>query len=260
MNIIKLAFEMTEAVQNFFGRARKFYYNVVMLGHRCGKCNGGLSMISESRCRCQKCKIEFDPTVEFQRCFKCGGKPVLRVRRYYCKDCGDEVVSKFVFETLPFEKEYFKQKMAESRRRKEEQFQQVKEMLAQSRSQVLDSDAVDLNSIPGLLAALNSLAAGIDEKLLIELKNKFDLGRYQEHIKAHIQDFPIDLRSIPAIIENTRKDLIWRFIAVIFLEHERAVEICQEGQTIWVSRYVDRQGQDFSGEIEEVDGLGGLAC
>jgi hypothetical protein len=260
MNIIKLAFEMFEAVQRFFNKAGKFYYMVVLLGRRCSKCNGRLSMVAESRCKCVKCGFEFDPTVEFQRCSACGGVPVLRVRRYYCENCGNEVTSKFVFETLPFEKEYFKQKMAESRLREKEKLQQVKEMLLQCRSQSIVAEAVDLDSVPGLLAALNSLTNGIDEQILIELKGKFELGRYQEHIKAHIQDFPIDLRGIPAIIENARKDLIWRFIAVIFLEHQRGVQIRQEGQTIWVSKYVDRQGQDFSDGIEEVDAFEGLAC
>ena len=237
-----------------------FYYMVVLLGHRCGKCNGRLSMTAESRCRCQKCGLGFDPTVEFQRCSSCGGVPVLRVRRYHCKDCGSEVASKFVFETLPFEREYFKEKMAESRRRKKEKLQRVREMLSQCRSQTLALDAVDLDSVPGLLAALNGLTQGIDEQMLVALKGKFDLGRYQSHIKAHIQDFEIELRGIPSIIENTRKDLICRFIAAIFLEHEREVEIRQEGQTIWVSKYADRQRQNFSGEAEEINGRLGLAC
>jgi hypothetical protein len=260
MNIIKLASEMFEAVLGFFAKTRSFYYMVVLLGHRCNECNSRLTMTSESRCRCERCGLEFDPTVEFQRCSLCGGIPVLRVRRYYCKGCGNEVTSRFVFETLPFEKEYFKQKMAESRQRKKEKLRQVRDMLAQSRSQALGFDAVDLDSVPGLLAALNSLSQGINEKMLIELKGRFDLLGYQEHIKAHIKDFPVDLRSIPVIIENARKDLIWRFIAAIFLEHEKEIEINQIGQTIWVSKYADRQRQDFPGEIEETDGLQGLAC
>jgi hypothetical protein len=260
MNIIRRAVEMFEAVQDFFGRARKFYYKVVLLGHRCGQCNGRLSMTAESRCRCQKCDLGFDPTVKFQRCSACEGVPVLRVRRYYCKGCGKEVISKFVFETLPFERDYFKEKMAQSRRRKKEQQDRVREMLAQSRSQTLALGAVDLDSVPGLLAALNGLSQDIDEGVLMELKGKFDLGRYQSHIKAHITDFPTDLRDIPAIIDNTRKDLIWRFIAAIFMEHEKEVQIQQEGQTLWVSQYVDRQGQGFSGEAEKINGIEGLTC
>jgi hypothetical protein len=198
--------------------------------------------------------------VQFQRCSACGGVPVLRIRRYYCTDCGNEVTSRFVFETLPFEKDYFKQKMAESRQRKQEKLRQVRQMLSQSRSEAICYDSIDLDSIPGLVAALNSLTQGMDEKLLVELKGKFDLDRYQAHIKAHLQDFPIDLRGIPTLIKNARKDLIWRFIAAIFLEHEKAVQIQQEGQTLWLSHYVNRQRQDFSDNLEETDRIEGLAC
>lgn len=260
MNIIQRAFEMAERVQQFFGKARLFYYKVVLLGHRCGRCNGHLTMVAEGRCRCQQCKHEFDPTVQFQRCSACGGVPVLRVRRYYCTDCGHEVTSRFVFETLPFEKEYFRQKMAESRQRQRQLKEKVREMLSQSRSETICYDSIDLDSIPGLVAALNSLSQGIDEKLLIELKGKFDLDRYQSHIMAHLQDYPIDLRGIPTLIENARKDLIWRFIAAIFLEHEKQIEIQQNNQTIWLSHYVNRQRQDFPDAIEETDGFEGLAC
>ena len=37
--------------------------------------------------------------------------------------------------------------------------------------------------------------------------------------------------------ENTRKDLIWRFIAVIFLAHIGVVDIWQEGQDIMVVKH-----------------------
>jgi len=260
MNIIKRAFEMAQAVQSFFGKAKKFYYMVVLLGYRCDKCNGRFSMIAESRCRCQSCGLEFDPIVEFQRCSVCGGVPVLRVRRYYCKDCGIEVNSRFLFDTLPFEREYFKAKMAQSRQRKKEQLQQVREMLAQSRSQALALDAVDLDSVPGLLAALNSLSQGIDEKMLIELKGKYDLGRYESHIKAHIADYFVNLRGIPALVENSRKDLIWRFIAAIFLAHVGIIDIRQDGNSIMVKKHeTDTEGCSIPGEIEGVDRIEGLA-
>ena len=261
MNIIKRAFKMLETVQHFFSKVKRFYYQVVLLGHRCVRCNGKLSMTAESRCGCQKCGLEFDPTVTFQKCLACGGAAMLRVRRYYCQDCGREVNSRFLFETLPFEREYFKQKMAQSRRRQKEKLRQVKEMLAQSRSQALALDAVDLDSIPGLLVALNGLAQGINQQTLIELKGRFDLSRYESHIKAHIQDYFVNLRGIPAMIENRRKDLIWRFIAVIFLAHGGVVDIFQEGNTIMVKKHeTNTEGCAIPGSLKPVDRLEGFAC
>jgi hypothetical protein len=254
MNIIKRAFEMLETVQCFFGKARGFYYMVVLLGHRCPKCNNALTMASESVCRCNSCKFEFDPTVEFQRCSKCGDIPILRVRRYYCKACGGEVRSKFVFDTLPFEREYFKTKMAESRQRKREQTERVRKMLAESRSDDLPLSIGDLNGMPGLVEALNGLTSGLDTGFTVQTHDKFDLVRYERHIKTHIQDFAIDLRQIPAIIENIRKDLIWRFIAVVFLAHTGIVDIWQEDNDIMVKKHeADAERQGVFGELEKAD-------
>jgi hypothetical protein len=261
MNIIRRAFEMFEAVQCFFGKARRFYYMVVLLGHRCSRCNGRLSMTAESRCKCVKCGFEFDPTVEFQRCSACGGIPILRVRRYYCKNCGSEVTSKFLFDTLPFEREYFKAKMAESRKRKKEQLERVRRMLAESRSADLPMQTADLNGIPGLLEALNSLTAGMDTDFAVQRKDEFDLGRYERHIQAHIRDFAINLFDIPPLSKDARKDLIWRFIAVIFLAHTGVVEIRQAGTDIMVTkREADTEGCGIPGEIERADSVEGLAC
>ena len=260
MNIIALAYEMAQSVEVFVQKAKRFFYSVMLMGYACPKCKGSLIMAAEGKCRCKTCNYEFNPTIEFQRCPECGGKPVLFIRRYHCQHCMTEIQSRFLFDGLVFNPEYFREKMAESRQCKKEKLHQVKEMLAQSRSQAIAFGAVDLDSVPGLLAALNSLTQGIDENVLLELKGKFDLSRYQSHIKAHIKDFEIDLREIPAIIENARKDLVWRFIAAIFLEHEQEIQIRQQGQTLWVRKYADRERPDFSGEIEEADGLEGLAC
>jgi hypothetical protein len=68
----------------------------------------------------------------------------------------------------------------------------------------------------------------------------------------------LSLGEIPPISENARKDLIWRFIAVIFLAHAGTVDLWQEGQAIMVMRHeADRKGQDVSGEFEELDGVEG---
>jgi len=259
MNIIKLAFDMAAAVQNFFGKTRRFYYLVMLLGRRCPKCNSALTMTAESLCRCNSCGFEFDPTVKFQRCSACGGVPVLRVRRYYCKACGGEIISKFVFDTLPFERQYFKAKMAESRQRKKDRLERVRKMLAESRSCELPLGAVNFNDVPDLVDALNKLTAGMDTALEIEPNSKFDLKRYQSHIKAHIQDFAISLLDIPPLSESGRKDLIWRFIAVIFLAHTGIVNIWQDGRDIMVIKHeTNAEGQGVFGELEETDRIEGF--
>ena len=91
----------------------------------------------------------------------------------------------------------------------------------------------------------------------LELNGKFDLNRYQSHIRSCLEAGPRALRQIPPLIDNLRLDLIWRFVAVIFLEQARSVNIRQQGQTIWVMKFDERERQNIPGGTEEVDGLEG---
>jgi hypothetical protein len=236
MNIVTLSFDMAAAVHQLFSKARRFYYMVMLFGHRCPKCNGSLSMIAEGRCRCDSCRYEFDPTVEFQRCSSCGGIPLLRVRRYQCRKCSVDIRSAFLFDGLVFDSQYFCRKMAESRQRKKEQKQRVREMLEQCRSEPVTFDAHDLESIAGLIDALNGLTSGIDVAIPIELKGKFDLDLYQKHIESFLDTEPTNLREIPPLSDNLRLDLVWRFIAAIFLDHAGMINVYQQDQNIWVMK------------------------
>jgi len=256
MSIISLAYEMVHAVESLVQRARRFFHSVMLLGHVCPQCQGTLEMLRECRCRCVGCGHEFDPTVQFERCLECGGPAVLRVRRYVCTKCGADIRSKFLFDGLVFNVEYFRQKMAESRQRKQEQREEVRRMLAECRSDDWALEQADLDSVPGLLDVLNSLTCGLSNPLPPELRELFDLRAYENHVKAHIRDFPVNLVQIPPLNDDGRKDLVWRFIAVIFLAHAGILDVRQEGQQIMVSkRETDSQRQGFSGEVEAADGV-----
>ena len=80
------------------------------------------------------------------------------------------------------------------------------------------------------------------------------MKRYQSHIQAHIGDYPINLLDIPPLSENARKDVIWRFIAVIFLAHTGTGDIWQEDKDIMVIKHeTDTEGQGVFGEFEGTD-------
>jgi len=155
---------------------------------------------------------------------------IQKARRFFYSD----IQSRFLFDGLVFNPEYFRAKMLESRQRKAEQRDRVRQMLAESRSADLLPGAVDLAAVPGLLDALNSLTAGLDVTYENESSDEFDLKRYETHVKAHIQDFSVNLRDIPPLSEDLRKDLIWRFIAVIFLAHAGIINIQQQQKEILV--------------------------
>jgi len=258
MSMIALAFAMAKTVESFVEKARRFFHSVMLLGHCCSQCNGSLVMVADGRCRCVSCDAECDATVAFQRCVACGGVPVLRVRRYECRACGSPITSRFLFDGLVFDAEYFRRKMAESRQRRQELRERVKRMLAESRSDTLPLGEADLGTVPGLIDALNGLTAGLPEGVAIESRDGFDLHRYETHIQAHIGDLPLSLAEIPPLLADRKKDLIWRFIAVIFLAHAGVVDIWQGGQDIMVITHeTDRERCDISGESEAVGELEG---
>ena len=177
----------------------------------------------------------------------------MRVRRYQCGKCNRDITSKFLFDGLVFDRDYYRKKMEETRQRKKQLKQREQTMLAESRSEAATLEAADLNSVSGLIEALNGLTSGIDTKLLLQLKNQFDLSQYQQHVLKHIDEIPMDIRDIPELIKNRRRDLIYRFVAAIFLAHDGKIDIEQEGEKLWVKTHVDRQGQTISGEIEGTD-------
>jgi len=137
---------------------------------------------------------------------------------------------------MVFDADYFRQKMSDSRQRKKQQKERVRKLLLECQSADLTLPFVDFGTVPGLTEALNNLTSGIVEDLTRELHNEFDLNLYQRHIQAHIQDFPIELQNIPTLSENGRKDLIWRFVAAIFLSHMGIIDIEQQQERIMVIR------------------------
>ena len=257
--IIERARGLTKAVAGFVARAREFFHAVVLSGWACPQCDGSLAMEADGRCRCRRCGQLLDPTVTFQRCPACGGKPKLRVRRYECSSCGHPIVSRFLFDGLAFDAQYFRRKMAEHRQRRTEQRERVRQMLAGSRSQTLWLPPVDLGSVPGLAERLRNLALEEVPPPVPGPPNEFNLRRYEAHIQAHLRPIPLTLEEIPALDENARLDRIWRFIAIIFLAHAGTLDVWQRGQTIMVrQREADRERQDLPGDPEQADGVEGL--
>jgi len=253
IDIVGLAFSLSERVTCWAEEARRFFYAVMLSGRSCPECGGAVLMVREGLCRCEDCGRDFDPSVRFQRCSACGGQPVLCIRRYHCRQCGADVSSRFLFDGLAFDALYFKAKMAESRQHRQELRERVREMLAASRSRDLVPPPADLAAVPGLIDALNSLTRGMESTPLWLPRDGFDLARYERHLQAHIGPIAVQFDDLPRLSENSRQDRIWRFIAILFLANAGAIELWQEGQTIWVMKHeTDREGCRVPGETEAV--------
>jgi hypothetical protein len=258
-DIIGLAFALAEATAQLIASARTFYYEVVLAGHACPKCAAALRMVRDGECRCRACGTTFDPTVAFQECAACGGKPRVRICRYECRRCGADVPSRFLFDGLAFDAAYFREKMAEHRQRRRDRRQKVQQMLNASRSEALEPGPASLDDLPDLVAVLNSLSAGVASPLRLAPREEFNLRRYEAHVQAHLRTIPIMFDEVPPLSENTLYDRVWRFIAILFLAQAGAIRVWQEGPTIWVMTYeVDRERQAIPGDVEDPHGVEGV--
>lgn len=255
--IIRLALELAQAVDALMQRTRVFYYEVMLYGHRCPRCGGILQMIGESRCRCMDCEHEFDPTIAYQRCPLCDSPPRLRVSRYVCRRCGRDVRSRFVFEARVFDREYFRERMAESRQRKRAERERLPPVLVTPRSEDLQPAPAHLAAVPGLVEALDGLVGTPEIAAWLPLMREgFDLKRYQTHLQAHLGPIEVCFDDLPPLEDNARTDRIWRFVALVFMAHSGDIELRQEGPTIWVMKCgTDRERQGVSGKVEAIDGV-----
>lgn len=234
--IVSQAFDLAEAVEMFVAHARHFYYAVMLSSHCCPHCAGALAMLGESRCHCSSCGHEFDPTVAFQRCLTCGGLPKLRICWYACHACGADVLSRFVFDAHAFDREYFRERMAESRERRRCQRECICAIDIGNRSEVVVPPAADIESVPGLVEALDGLVAVPELAAWLPLAKGFDLNRYQTHLEAHIGPAELSFDDLPRLDEDARLDRIWRFIAIIFMAHAGLIEIAGDAGAIIVMR------------------------
>ena len=256
--MIGLAFGVARAVAGWAEHARLFFYDVVLADRTCPDCEGPLGMVAEGRCRCKSCGRVFDPTPAFQTCPGCGGPVELKVSRYRCCECGADVPSRFLFDGLVFDAEYFRQRMDEHRQRKLAQRERVRQMLAGSRSEALLPSSADLDEVPGLAEALNNLVSGIPMVQLPWSKDDFDLRRYEGHLQAHIGAIPLAFEHIPPLAENRRLDRVRRFIAILYLASAGIIDVWQDGQVVMVMKHeTDGERQGLLGDAEDADGVEG---
>ena len=236
IDIVAQAHALRRAVDIFISHARGYYYEVVLSGVACPNCKGALEMLFDGLCRCRCCGHEFDPTVAFQKC-RCGGQVRLNICRYQCVRCKDTIRSRFVFGATVLDKEYFKERMAQSRQRKQARRQKIIETLAENRSPPLENDDyIDLNAVDGLSDALDELTQVPELSGLLPLCKGFDLTRYQQHLEAAVGFDEVCFDDIQPLEEDGRLDRIWRFVAVIFMAHLGTMRLHQADGVIYLKK------------------------
>ena len=135
--------------------------------------------------------------------------------------------------------------MAESRTRARQKKEEIRRLLMESRSGSLNLEMTpDLETIPGLLGDLDAFiqsALAVTENGGLEgfeTKNGFDLDRYRDHILSTLTWNPVLFTQLAPLegVADAREDRVGRFVALIFMDHGREVDLSQHGTDIMIQK------------------------
>lgn len=221
----------------FKEQVKEFYFRLLLGKHECPKCGGGLAMIGPSQCACA-CGNVFDPTLAFQQSHCCGVKLTRKTFHYACSRCNQTARSRFLFDERVLDASYFREMMRESRARDKKKREEVKRLLAGSRSgALLLLEEPCLESIPGLAEALNCfIGTEMTGEYAFAPKSGFRMDDYRNHILSILGVRSRLFSDITPLMDDCRRDKIWRFVTLIFMAQDREVELTQYGKDILVGR------------------------
>lgn len=232
-----LRLELAEhAIDSYRERVRSFYFSVLMSKFCCPQCEGPFQLVGPSIARCN-CGAEFDPTVTFQRSCCCGAILVKRHSHYACCACDNLVPSIFLFDEVIFNSGYFRDRMRLSREQRRREQAEMRAILTVAKSGQLPlPDRFDLDDIPGLETDIDRLIGVEDTDRAIQKRvTSLNIDDYRLHIVG-LLGTELLFSTIEPLIPETRRDKVYRFISLIFMEQDREVRLSQYGEDILVER------------------------
>lgn len=248
LRMLRLGNLLIREVTRFKSHARVFCYEAFLLGHTCPVCNAKLRMIRDGEAECTRCRSAVDPAVYFQPCEACGGALKRILTHYVCERCGRTTRSRFAFDAMSFDRAYFAKMMRRSRERSRRRRRELHERLLVERSQRLLTDREpDIGNVPGLGIALDRLAAAPFSPDLLKAFMRgapFDMETYRRHIMAQFTSYELLFEAISPLVDDLRRDRIYRFVTVIHMWHRGEVQLVQQNNILVVERHEpDSEGQ-----------------
>jgi len=223
----------------YTGHARAFYFELLMAIYLCPSCGGRMRIASPGRWTCE-CGATLDPTITFQRSHCCDGRLVFRRTHYACTHCGRAVRSAFLFDERMIDARYFREKMSECRERKRRRREDLRLLLAASRSDALVlTEGPDAHRLHDLIVALDEFVCPVQtrERQALPEDAAYRMEDYRRVILSCVAGAKIRFDAFPAVAENDRIDRIRRFITLVFMEQFREVRLDQHGEEILVMPY-----------------------
>ena len=218
-------------------RAKRFYFHVLLSQYNCPNCSGELTMADQNQCLCS-CGNIFDPTLAFQKSACCGAQLIRRTFHYACSRCKRTNSSRFIFDERIFDRQYFSKMMKVSRAKARKKKEEMVKLLIESRSGELPLlQKPCLESVPGLVQDLNHLVGAEElhaDDSGFEIDSGFDMEDYRSHILSTLGYGSRLFSSINCISADPREDKIWRFVTLIFMQHEQEVELTQHDNDLLI--------------------------
>ena len=231
--------QVQNRVTDFKAAAKEFYFQVILSKHSCPKCGQNLIMCGTSLCCCPS-GHKIDPTLAFQTSQCCQSRLIRQVKHYACSKCNQKIPSRFLFDELLFDADYFRAKMQEHRNRIQKKREAMRRLLAQSRSaEWLLDEPPNLEKIPGLLEALQGFvrpAGETSSHLFLEDEDTYDYIAHRRHLLSGLGWSPALFSEMHPYAVDTRRDRIWRFMTLLFMDQAREVDLCQHGSDLMIRR------------------------
>ena len=229
--------KVQSSVKAFKEQSKLYYFDVLFSKYRCPVCTKKPKINSLSQADCV-CGYSFDPTLQFQRSPCCNAHLLRQIYHYVCSCCGKYVKSLFLFDERLFDKDYFKEMMAKSRERKKQKIEQFRRKMIGRSDELLLGNSFDIERLENLAKDLDEFIKVCERDLQDRTPDieEFDMLSYRSHILTLFSD-ELLFSSITPLSEDSRKDRAWKFITLIFMEHEREVWLTQYGNDILVERY-----------------------
>lgn len=196
-------------------------------------------MTGTSQCMCG-CGQVIDPTLMFQKSPCCDARLAKKTFHYACSRCSKTVNSRFIFDEKVFDNNYFREMMRQSRQRKRQKREAIKQLLAASRPDPLNLDeAPHLESIPGLVEDLEAFIQ-IEplelNKFLSRNGPDFNMQQYRQHILSILNWDELRFSAINSLLDDDRQDRVWRFVTLVFMQHAGEIEIDQQQNDLCIRR------------------------
>jgi hypothetical protein len=225
-----------KAIDGFRVNAKNYYFDVVLSLYRCPQCGSRFRLDEHANAAC-RCGWQADPTIEFQMSDCCRVKLSRKRLHFVCSKCNKTTPSIFLFDERLFDREYFLDKMRKLReRRRLDRFEKAQMLLIGRSNSLILTDEVKLDAIPNLFNDLNQLFRYPQESVTNAHEDcSLSLNQYRDHILRLLTD-EILFSAISPIESEDRTDRVYRFITLIFMEHEREVILFPYGNDILVRK------------------------